>query len=475
MKKKIKILIIDDDETIRTTLARILKEENYNAVSFETGESALNEIKKQDFNIAIVDLKLPDIDGLSLLDKIRKRTPDICGIIITAYPEMNSAISAVKKQAYDYIIKPFDVSQIKMTIKRCIEKQRLERENKMLLATLSDEKEKLTKILHASRKMCLLHTVNEVADFIVKKACTLLKAEKGSLMLIENDRLLITASQGLDNNIIKKTNITLGKEVAGWVAKYGHPLLVKDIENDLQITHTSRGKYKSKSFLSFPLKIKNQIIGVINITDKIKENKIFESNDLKYLAIMINQGAAVIESAKLFEKLNNEAITDSVTGVFNHRYFKVNLQHEINRALRYSLPLSLIMIDIDIFKKYNDTYGHIKGDVTLKLIASIIKNHVRTSDIVCRYGGDEFVIISPHTDISSALKVAEKLRSEVERYDFCKEEKKKKVNLTLSLGVSTYQKDVTEEELIQQADHSLYRSKKAGRNTVTLFVNNKSA
>ena len=475
MKKKIKILIIDDDEVIRTTLARILEEEKYNAVAFETGGEALNEIKKQDFNIAIVDLKLPDTDGLTLLDNIRKKIPDICGIVITAYPEMNSAISAVKKQAYDYIIKPFDVNQIKMTIKRCIEKQRLEKENKMLLETLSDEKEKLTKILHTSRKVCLLHTVNEVANLIVKKACTLLKAEKGSLMLIENDRLLIAASQGLDNNGVKKTNITLGKEVAGWVAKYGHPLLVKDIENDLQIIHTSKGNYKSKSFLSLPLKIKDKIIGVINITDKIKEDKIFENNDLKYLAIMINQGAAVIESAKLYERLNDEAITDSVTGVFNHRYFKVNLQQETKRALRYSLPLSLIMIDIDIFKKYNDIYGHIKGDITLKLIASIIKNHVRTSDIVCRYGGDEFVIISPNTDIASAMKVAEKLRNAVERYDFCKEEKKKKVNLTFSLGVSTYQKGVTEEELVQQVDHALYRSKKAGRNTTTPFINDKSA
>lgn len=467
MKKKIKILIVDDDKTICTTLAQILREEKYEVVAKETGKSALALLDKYDFNVIIVDLKLPDIDGLTLLEKVREKIPDIIGIVITAYPGADTAISALKKEVSDYIIKPFDVNQIKVTIRKSLERKMLERENRKLLSILTNDKENLTKILQIGRKMSSFRSVKKIANFLVEKSCELLKAEKGSLMLLEKDKLVIVASKGIDKKVAKTVSVKLGEAIAGWVAQYGKPLLVKDIEKEMRISSTRRQKYKSKSFLSLPLKVKGKVIGVVNVTDKIDENKIFNTNDLKYLSIIVNQGAAILENTMLYEKLANEAITDSITGVFNHRYFKIQLQREIKRSKRYSYPLSLIMIDIDYFKKYNDTYGHLMGDLTLKLIAEVLKDNIRTSDILCRYGGDEFVIILPHTNLLSAMNVAEKLRKTVENYNLYRggpNKSKKQIHLTISLGISAYRDGDTAEELIKQADQALYRAKKSGRN-----------
>lgn len=141
--KKTTILIVDDDKIIRTTLSQILKEEKYIAITKGTGKSALDIIKIINFDIIIVDLKLPDINGLELLKEIKDIIPDIYGIIITAYPEINTAISAPQKHAYDYIIKPFDVDHIKAIIKKCIKNQMLEEENKKVKKMLKIENEYL--------------------------------------------------------------------------------------------------------------------------------------------------------------------------------------------------------------------------------------------------------------------------------------------------------------------------------------------
>lgn len=470
MIKKTKILVVDDDKIIRDTLSKILKEEKYIPISKGTSKSALDIVKKMNFNIAIVDLKLPDSDGLTLLKEIKENIPDICGIVITAYPETDTAISALQKQAYDYIAKPFDIGHIKATIKKCIEKQIIERENKYLLEKLSNEKEKLTKIMKIGKKMSLMHNVKDISNFLIKKACELLKAEKGSLMLIENEKLFIAASVGLEKKIVKNTIVDLGKDIAGWVAKYGKPLFVKDIKNDLRIKPTRKGNYKSQSFISLPIKRQEKVIGVINLTDKIEEDKIFNNTEIKYLSVLMNEVSVVIENAKLCERLNNESITDPLTVAYNYRYFNDSLQKEIKYALRHSSAFSLIMTDVDNFKYYNDTYGHLMGDEALKTIADILKKNTRASDVVCRYGGDEFIIILPNTNSTLAMNVAEKLRKAVKLHNFPTQKLKGKINLTLSLGISMYKNEDTDKELIKRVDKALYKSKNSNKNTSTFYL-----
>ncbi|MCP4115914.1 MAG: GGDEF domain-containing protein [Desulfobacteraceae bacterium] len=172
----------------------------------------------------------------------------------------------------------------------------------------------------------------------------------------------------------------------------------------------------------------------------------------------------------IIEKLS---ITDELTQIYNRRYFYSRLEEEIQRAARYLHPLSLLLLDIDHFKKVNDVHGHQVGDDVLIGIASIIKSNTRAVDIVGRYGGEEFVVILPETDEKGASVIAEKLRKLIERHEFDISDEKK-INVTSSFGVSSLNmlaEDIPDKSrhIIKLADDALYTAKESGRNTVVLF------
>jgi len=167
------------------------------------------------------------------------------------------------------------------------------------------------------------------------------------------------------------------------------------------------------------------------------------------------------------EKLRQLAITDGLTGLYNHRYFKEQIIQEIHRASRHNLPVSLVMIDIDYFKHYNDHNGHPAGDVVLKTIAELLRDNIRKIDVAARYGGEEFSLILSETSRSSALVVANKMKNLVEDYPFAFEESQPNGQLTISMGIATYPEDgTTAQELLDKADQRLYRAKQLGRNRV---------
>ncbi len=160
------------------------------------------------------------------------------------------------------------------------------------------------------------------------------------------------------------------------------------------------------------------------------------------------------------------ASTDGLTELYNHRTFQERLTQEVDRANRYARPLSLVMIDLDHFKIYNDTYGHPQGDMILREVARLLREVSRTSDIVARYGGEEFALILPETDCASAQKIGHRLREHIERHTFPGEQRLPGGTLTISLGVATHTLAGTKEALVQSADRALYRAKRAGRNCI---------
>jgi len=165
----------------------------------------------------------------------------------------------------------------------------------------------------------------------------------------------------------------------------------------------------------------------------------------------------------LYERQVQLATTDGMTGLYNHRYFQEALGREISRSRRYGAPVSLIYMDIDHFKKFNDTYGHQIGDEVLKLVAATIKRNLRDSDVPCRYGGEELVAILPDTDQDGAFIAAEKIRKAIESLKFPINETI--VRITISAGVSTYPLNADKKEsLIEAADEALYFAKEGGRN-----------
>lgn len=169
------------------------------------------------------------------------------------------------------------------------------------------------------------------------------------------------------------------------------------------------------------------------------------------------------------EKIRELSVTDELTGIYNYRYFYTNLEKEINRIKRYSQSLSLTIIDIDYFKRYNDTYGHLVGDLILKEIAQLFKKNSRTVDILARYGGEEFVFILPSTSEVQASMFAERLRRQMEEHRFASEGIPQECKVTISVGVAEFKDGDTVEQLINKSDHALYRAKESGRNKVCSF------
>jgi diguanylate cyclase (GGDEF)-like protein/PAS domain S-box-containing protein len=177
------------------------------------------------------------------------------------------------------------------------------------------------------------------------------------------------------------------------------------------------------------------------------------------------------EKSKEIEKMREEAVllsyTDDLTGIYNHRFFIQQLTMEVERQKRYPSPLSLLMIDIDYFKHYNDTNGHLAGDQVLKAISILIQQGVRQTDIIARYGGEEFSAILINTDKEKAMEIGERVRRNVAETHFPNETAQPNRDLTVSIGVATFSPSIsTLTDLIRQADHSLYRAKRAGRNRV---------
>ncbi|HOL48225.1 MAG TPA: GGDEF domain-containing protein, partial [bacterium] len=238
------------------------------------------------------------------------------------------------------------------------------------------------------------------------------------------------------------------------------------------MTNISLDLLDNYNILIIPLIAQKKIIGffLIERINRINynENMYFKKEDIYKLQVIILQTSINLHKCFLYEKLQKLAIYDSLTGLFVHNKIKQNLVKEINRSKYYNLSLSLLMCDIDFFKNFNDTYGHEIGDEVLKTVANILKNSIRESDYVGRYGGEEFMIILTEANKENANKIAERIRQNIEsNYIYYKNNKLK---ITISIGISTYPEDGNdEEEIIKAADKALYTAKKKGRNRVELY------
>lgn len=176
------------------------------------------------------------------------------------------------------------------------------------------------------------------------------------------------------------------------------------------------------------------------------------------------------ENANLHSVMRRMATVDGLTNVFNHRFFAEQMEREFKRAYRYESELSLLMIDIDFFKNYNDSNGHLQGDYVLAMVAEILRKNVREVDIVCRYGGEEFAVILPETDTEQGSIVADKIRRAVEDHTFRAGLKQPGGKLTISVGVATRASELKDHvELVNRADIALYRAKKLGRNRCEIY------
>ena len=221
---------------------------------------------------------------------------------------------------------------------------------------------------------------------------------------------------------------------------------------------------KTDELVVVPLKAKDKVNGIV-LADNFITKKPITKDDLRMLIMLANQAGLAIENSQLYELTVMRAHQDSLTGLWNHGYFQYLLQEELEKAKAVRMPLSLIMLDIDDFKIYNDSLGHRAGDKILVELTQLLKNKSRKMDFVCRYGGEEFTIILPQTEKREAFAIAERVRQDIASHPFSHEEILPAKKLTVSLGVTTFPEDGTSpSEIITSSDKMLYQAKNKGKN-----------
>ena len=221
---------------------------------------------------------------------------------------------------------------------------------------------------------------------------------------------------------------------------------------------------ESNELVLIPLKAKDKVNGII-VADNFITNDPITKDDIRMLTMLANQAGLAIENSQLFELTVERTHSDYLTNLWNHGYFQYLLQTELEKAKATKKPLTLVMIDIDDFKIYNDTLGHQAGDKILKDLSTLLRNQSRKMDHVCRYGGEEFTIILPQTDKKEAFLIAERIRIDIQKYHFLNEEIFPNKQLTVSLGISSFPQDgLLATELIATSDKSLYQAKNKGKN-----------
>ena len=312
---------------------------------------------------------------------------------------------------------------------------------------------------------------------ILTHAKSLLRAERASLMVLDEDEneLALKAAIGLSVPREEVARARLGEGIAGQVLESGRPLVVANAATVRPFVADEKRDYKTASFISYPISIRGRKIGVLNLTDKTT-GEAFDDVDLSLLELVGPQIALALERAEWQDRATQfqlMSITDPLTGLLNRRYLEERLTEELNRSLRYNYSMSCLMIDIDDFKKYNDLNGHQAGDDALKITAHCLKAALRSADVACRYGGEEFCILLPQTSLTEAGVIAERMRQRVAETVFPYGKSQPLGVVSISVGISTFARDIdTAQKVIATADRALYSAKNRGKNRVEYYVEN---
>lgn len=337
------------------------------------------------------------------------------------------------------------------------------RETTMRLSILTDVVKTANSILEPGKVM----------ELIMARVQQLIPSEAWSILLVDENRqeLRFELALGEKGPALNQARLRVGEGVAGWVAQTGQATFVNDVAHDPRFSQRLdvETQFKSRSILCAPLVSRGRTIGVVEVINR-RRGSGFTRRDLDLLMTLVEPGAIAIENALLFKKAEELTITDDLTKLFNSRYLGLYLGREVKRCKRHGSALSLVFLDLDGFKSINDLYGHLAGSRTLHEVGEIMRESVRATDVLARYGGDEFVAVLPETDCQGALAIAERIRKAIEGHVFLRGQGLR-ATITASLGVASFPEHaLTPEGLIQKADQAMYRAKERTKNDIEVAV-----
>jgi two-component system cell cycle response regulator len=335
-----------------------------------------------------------------------------------------------------------------------------------MFSTLPSE-EILQKMFFISQRLIGYDGDDDVLEYIAKTAVIITRADAVIIrdFDLENGSLTIVKSYGLSKNYLSQPPIRLGEGIIGNVVADGKPFIHKDISQVRNWSNKEAAIIEGiGSVVSVPLKGKESSTGCITVIRKKVDP--FTEQEIFLLNIFGLQASEAIKIVKLVNALQKQAMYDCLTNVYNKNSLNTVFEKNLSLSKRYSTTMSVIFIDIDNFKLFNDTHGHLLGDKLLCDFVQVLKRVCRKADSIGRFGGEEFVILAPHTDKGKAVTLANKLRKAIKKSIFIGKGDSEN-SITFSAGVSSFPEDGdTILELLKKADNAMYQSKIAGRNRV---------
>jgi len=333
-------------------------------------------------------------------------------------------------------------------------------------ATLYDEmmraRDELSMLYDAAKAVASHLEMESVLETLVQVTCRAFGHEYGAILLVDDRSgdLIVKATHGYAPGI-RGYRLPSGKGIGGWVQRTGKPEFVADVRRDRRYIAVTPDAVAE---IAVPLISDGRVIGVFNVMST--RPGVLGERHVDLLSAHASFATIAIQNARLFEHTAHLAITDGLTGLYNHRYLRQVMERILERCSRDGQPLGLIMVEIDNFKRYNDTYGHQRGDEVLRIVADLLRKGTRATDFLARYGGDEFMIVLPSTAKETTSEVGERLRRAIEVYPFTLGENTV-TNVTLSLGIAASPEDGdTVDALVEAVDGAQYSAKRSGGNKV---------
>ncbi|NQT06444.1 MAG: sensor domain-containing diguanylate cyclase [Candidatus Omnitrophica bacterium] len=362
----------------------------------------------------------------------------------------------------EYLLKREKVGEEMNTLSKKIEMDRAQ------IEALELKLHRYGELKSVAENLSDIFSIEKVIGFLAEKSLDIVgKSTRALIYLVDEERQELILKHAKQPPHFAKIKSKKGDIFDKWVLRQNQPLIILDAAKDFRFSHDdiSLEDISFKSLIAVPMVSHNKVIGLLRLdSEKIDA---YNPDDLRLLDIIGDLGAVALHNNILYQRTTELAIKDGLTQLFVHRYFTERLESEIKRAQKQRHPLSILMIDIDHFKGYNDKYGHIAGDILLKHLAGLFVSIVGKGDIVARYGGEEFAVILFSEDNKAAGKMAQKIRRKVEEEPFYI--RRIKTNVTVSIGVSTLSDNAMgKEDLLKIADSNLYRAKKEGRNKVCM-------
>ena len=461
------ILVVDDEPINIQVLVNILTMQGYTVTTALSGKDALEKLDANpSFDLILLDLMMPNMSGYEVCEKIRSKYPlfELPVLILTAKNQVSDILLGFKAGANDYVQKPFEGQELMARVETLIMlKQSVdyamhsltqlesEKQKRVMAETLRDVTRSINSTLELDEVLQrVLQAVPRFVDF--KYAVMLINADDAYVVkttagypreILPEGTVIDPNDDGLLSEILQTKNTVY---VSNWEINQPIPLKKED----------------ERCVAGIPILYNEGVQGVLIVSVESMET------DTVWLNTLAEQAGTAIENARLFDKIQLLATTDGLTGMNNRRHFFDLVQKEFKRFLRYAHPVTVFMCDIDKFKNVNDTYGHAAGDQVLIQVAKIIKENMRETDIVGRYGGEEFVAMLPHTSLEEAAGVAEKVRAEVEMSEV-PIETHKPLKVTISMGVVAFLGDIKDVSMVfDRADKALYDAKMSGRNRVVV-------